>query len=119
MVKDLQWETLEERRRSNRLCMLYRIANNLVDIDQTIYLRFTDQRTEFPAYRNTFFPPHDPGMERFVNFCDEGHVSGRLDIYCLQLHQSNNQPQYDDVYSLTMCKDQTEGGCAFPKCWSK
>ena len=67
MVTDLQWETLEERRRSNRLCMLYRIANNLVDIDQNIYLQASDrrtrgqaqffqQRTEFPAYRNSFFP---------------------------------------------------------------
>lgn len=67
MVKDLHWETLEERRRSGRLCMLYRITNNLVDIEPSIYLqasdnrtrgqaRFFQQRIEYPAYRNSFFP---------------------------------------------------------------
>ena len=37
LVKDLHWETLEERRRSGQLCMLYRITNNFVDIDPSIY----------------------------------------------------------------------------------
>ena len=52
---------------SNRLYMLYRIANILVDIDQNIYLQASDRRTrgqawffqkrtEFHAYRNSFFP---------------------------------------------------------------
>ena len=49
MVTDLQWQTLEERRRSDRLHMLYRIANNLVDIDQNIYLQASDRRTRGQA----------------------------------------------------------------------
>jgi hypothetical protein len=34
----LKWEKLEERRKYNRLCMLYKIKNGLVDIDSHQYI---------------------------------------------------------------------------------
>ena len=34
MLKDLKWPTLEQRRKNSRLSMLYKIENNLVDINR-------------------------------------------------------------------------------------
>ena len=67
MMSDLQWESLESRRQSNRLCMLYRINNNLVEINRNICLQASDrqtrgqtrvchQRIDYLSYRNSFFP---------------------------------------------------------------
>ena len=39
MVESLKWEKLEERRKSNRLCMLYKIKNGLIDIDSHQYIQ--------------------------------------------------------------------------------
>ena len=43
MVKTLEWERLQDRRKTNRLCMLYKIQNNFIDIDKNQYL--TSSRT--------------------------------------------------------------------------
>ena len=66
MLKDLKWESLEQRRKNNRLAMLYRINKNLVDITSTKYLRESDKRTRGAhkfyqertnaIYGNSFFP---------------------------------------------------------------
>jgi hypothetical protein len=32
MVESLKWEKLEERRKTNRLCMLYKIKNGLISL---------------------------------------------------------------------------------------
>ena len=67
MVEDLNLESLEDHTRTNCLCMLYRILHNLVDVQPDTYLqvrdrqtrghaRFFQERTEFPGYRNSFFP---------------------------------------------------------------
>lgn len=45
MVHNLQWETLEDRRKHNRLHMLYKIQNNLVDINSTSFIQQGDSRT--------------------------------------------------------------------------
>ena len=38
MVESLKWEKLEERRKTNRLCMLYKIKNGLIEIDSHQYI---------------------------------------------------------------------------------
>ena len=45
MITQLGWNSLEERRRRNRLVMLYKIKHSLVGIDHESYLRNTDPRT--------------------------------------------------------------------------
>jgi hypothetical protein len=39
------WLKLEERRKSNRLCMLYKIKNGLIDIDSNQHIQANDNRT--------------------------------------------------------------------------
>jgi hypothetical protein len=66
MVESLKWEKLEERRKSNRLCMLYKIKNGLIDIDNHQYIQSNDsrtrgkyrlyqERTSSEAFGNSFF----------------------------------------------------------------
>jgi hypothetical protein len=45
MVESLKWEKLEERRKTNRLCMLYKIKNGLIDIDSHQYIQSNDSMT--------------------------------------------------------------------------
>ncbi len=45
MVHNLHWDSLEDRRRNNRLVMLYKIQNNLVDINSTTFIQQSDSRT--------------------------------------------------------------------------
>ena len=110
MVKDLQWETLEERRRSNRLCMLYRIASNLVDTDHTSTCDLRTRGLSSPPTATHSSPRTIREKNALPTSVTEATSLEGLDIYCLQPHQSNNQPQHDDVYSLTMYKDQTARG---------
>jgi hypothetical protein len=67
MLKSLQWNSLEERRKTNRLIMLHKINNGLVGIDKGQYLKHSDPRTRgaqrFYQHRadhvvlaNSFFP---------------------------------------------------------------
>ena len=66
MLTSLGWPTLEERRRNNRLIMLFKIQHNLVGIDPTRYLTDSDARTRGSKFRqdqtyhraiwHTFFP---------------------------------------------------------------
>ena len=67
MLEDLHWEPLKVWRRHDRLSMLYRIQNNLVDIPANRYLSRSDSRTRGPVkffqeritdptYSNSFFP---------------------------------------------------------------
>ena len=57
MVSDLGWETLESRRKKDRLTTLYKIRHGLVDMDIGDVLRLNDRRTRgqhstetIPAY---------------------------------------------------------------------
>ena len=45
MLGDLKWDTLQTRRSDNRLCMLYCIQNELIDINKSTYLKGGDSRT--------------------------------------------------------------------------
>jgi ribosomal protein L22 len=67
MLQSLQWNSLEERRKTNRLIMLHKINNGLVGIDKGQYLKHSDPRTRgaqrFYQHRadhvvlaNSFFP---------------------------------------------------------------
>ena len=67
MVNSLKWEILEDRRKSVRLCMLFKIQHELIDIDRQQYLtpndsqtrgnnRFSQERPKKDTYRQSFFP---------------------------------------------------------------
>ena len=66
MVNSLGWETLESRRKKDRLATLYKIRHGAVDMDTCDILRLNDRRTRGqqrlyqPAtvsiYKNSFFP---------------------------------------------------------------
>ena len=67
MVKDLEWESLQDRRQISRLCLLYKIQHGLVDIDKAAYLKpgdsrtrshmgFYQEHTRHEVYFNSFFP---------------------------------------------------------------
>ena len=45
MVKSLKWENLEDRRKSARLSMLFKIQHDLIDINRQQYLTPNDSRT--------------------------------------------------------------------------
>ena len=66
MSRSLQWDTLEERRLSSRLQMLYKIQHGLVDINKDSYMKQSDsrtrganrlfqERTTHEVYYNSFF----------------------------------------------------------------
>ena len=44
IVKSLKWENLEDRRKSARLSMLFKIQHELIDIDRQQYLTQNDSR---------------------------------------------------------------------------
>lgn len=69
MDKQLQWDSLEERRKTNRLCtrMLFKIQHGLIDIERQQYIipndsrtrgigRFYQERTKTETYGQSFFP---------------------------------------------------------------
>ena len=67
MVQELNWETLQQRRKTSRLVMMYKIIHGLVDIDQSNYLTPGDSRTRGAmkflqptatreVYNNSYFP---------------------------------------------------------------
>ena len=67
MVSDLGWETLESRRKKDRLTTLYKIRHGLVDMDTGDDLRLNDRRTRgqqrlyqptanVKVYKDSFFP---------------------------------------------------------------
>ena len=67
MVSDLGWETLENRRKNDRLTTLYEIRHGLVDMDTGDVLRLNDRRTRgqqrlyqltanVKVYKESFFP---------------------------------------------------------------
>jgi hypothetical protein len=45
MITSLGWQSLEHRRHNSRLCMLYKIQHNLIDINRDLYIRHNDSRT--------------------------------------------------------------------------
>ena len=62
MITSLGWQSLEQRRHNSRLCMLYKIQHNLIDINRGLYIRHSDSRTSLfqertnnETYRNSFF----------------------------------------------------------------
>ena len=67
MVKELGWESLQDRRQISRLSLLYKAHHGLVDIDKATYLKPGDSRTRshtgfyqehtaHEVYHNSFFP---------------------------------------------------------------
>ena len=67
MLVNLKWEPLAERRATNRLLMLFKIQNGLVDINATNLLKKSDRRTrgaeklfqehaKHAVLHNSFFP---------------------------------------------------------------
>ena len=67
MVKDICWESLEDRRSISRLSLLYKMQHGLVDVDTSSYLQQGDSRTRgrigffqkrinSEVYFNSFFP---------------------------------------------------------------
>ena len=67
MVKDIGWESLQDRRYTARLSLLYKIQHGLVDIEGPRYLKPNDSRTSgqrelfqerinCDVYYNSFFP---------------------------------------------------------------
>ena len=44
MVKSWKWENFDDRRKSARLCMLFKIQHDLIDIDRQQYLVSNDSR---------------------------------------------------------------------------
>ena len=67
MVKSLKWENLEDRRKSARPSMLFKIQHDLIDIDGQQYLtpndnrtrgknRFYQERSINDTYGQSFFP---------------------------------------------------------------
>ena len=96
MVNKLQWESLETRRRNDRLTMLYRIQHGLVDIHPDSYLQQSDRRTRgehrlfeerigSETYSYSFFPRtiRDWNMLPSENniSADTGGIQGKP--YCL------------------------------------
>jgi hypothetical protein len=57
MIGDLEWDTLEIRRKKIRLTMMYKIINNLIDIRAEVYLT-KPTRQQFSAstdyYKHSF-----------------------------------------------------------------
>ena len=67
MVEDIGWESLQERRYTARVSLLYKIQHGLVDIESSRYMRPSDSRTRgqrglfqektnCDAHFNSFFP---------------------------------------------------------------
>ena len=67
LVNNLGWETLESRRKKDRLTTLFKIQHRLVDMDTGAILRPNDRHTRgqqrlyqptatVNAYKNSFFP---------------------------------------------------------------
>ena len=76
MFSDLNWESLEQRRRHSRLSMMYTIRNNLVDINAGSFIDSSDARTrgqhrlfqerftDLVLQANSYFPQDNARMER-------------------------------------------------------
>lgn len=72
MLKELEWEPLQERRQEARLAMLNKVKHDLIDIPKEVYvLKDSNTRSRFSreditnnTYDNTFFPITitDPNM---------------------------------------------------------
>ena len=67
MLDALQWEPLQQRRANNRLLMLYRFVNSLVEIEPSKFLKKSDAGTPgakrlyqehagHPVLHSSFFP---------------------------------------------------------------
>ena len=67
MLEDIGWESLQERRYTARVSLLYKIQHGLVDIESSRYMRPSDsrtrgqrglfqERTNCDAHFNSFFP---------------------------------------------------------------
>ena len=65
MLQDLQWESLEERRQRNRLNLLHKINNNIVDVDINNFVRRNDSRTRGSQ---RFFQEHTTNQVFFNSF---------------------------------------------------
>ena len=60
MLGDLEWDTLETRRKKIRLAMMYKIINNLIDIRAEEYLKYQQFSASTDYYKHSFFPQTPP-----------------------------------------------------------
>lgn len=97
MMKNLGWDSLQSRRQDNRLAMLYRIENDLIDINRTDFLRSGDSRTRgghkfyqqritCDIYRNSFFPRT---IREWNSLPTSVAEAGSLEDFRLRLHSTN------------------------------
>ena len=56
MLKSLGWRDLSQRRVDSRLKLMYKILNNLVDIDQDSYVKLQIIHSTTLYYKFSFFP---------------------------------------------------------------
>ena len=49
MLKELDWDTLDLRRKKNRLALMYKLSHNLMDIETEKYLDNLVSKTEIPV----------------------------------------------------------------------
>ncbi|KAK3106955.1 hypothetical protein FSP39_003887 [Pinctada imbricata] len=56
IINTLQWKSLEERRREGRLCMMYKITNNLVDVNKEGRLKQPIRRSRNTHDRSYMVP---------------------------------------------------------------
>ena len=60
MMQDLEWESLEMRRKKARLTLLYKLSHNLIDVSTENYLKLNNEtrtpRTSKDVFKFSFFP---------------------------------------------------------------
>ena len=97
MLDDLGWDSLQSRCNDNRLAMLYRIQNDLVDINRTQYLtggdsrtcgshKFYQQRITHDVYNNPFFPRTIRDWNTLPATVAD---AGSLEDFCLRLQATH------------------------------
>ena len=78
MVNNLNWETLESRRKKERLAMLYKIQHGAVDMDTGDILRLNIRRT---SGQQRLYQSLAPEVSR------DRHIRGKQRLYQRQTHQ--------------------------------
>ena len=64
---DLQWTSLEDRRKMSRLCMMYKMTNKLVDVPTDKYLIPAQKRTRNIHVSDFKYKSYQPRIDVFKN----------------------------------------------------
>ena len=91
LLKELEWQTLEERRKNIRLTLMYKISNNLIDIPSDRYLTpatrlsrlnnsksYLHHSTRLNLHKQSFFPRTIPEWNRLP---EETVKSKNLEVF--------------------------------------